>query len=157
MGISEDSNQFGVERHRATGERVVEVEHDRVVVDLADDARDRVPVARRKTDHIADLVVAVGVALCSERSAANALHERGIALAERLARSKSERRLAAFGEAEQARFDGRRELAAAERKRRRPRREGVDEGDAVGVAQPVVQGDERAGLDALQGEPVRGT
>jgi len=36
-------------------------------------------------------------------------------------------------------------------------REGVDEGDAVGVAQPVVQGEERSGLDALQGEPVRGT
>ena len=58
---------------------------------------------------------------------------------------------AAFFQAEQARFHRRRELAGAERERRRLRAEGIDEGGAVGVAQAIVQGQERPGLDAVQG------
>ena len=70
-----------------------------------------------------------------------------IALAESLARREFEARVRALGQAEQARFDRRRELAGAERQRGRLVREGVDDVAPIRPGKAVVQGQEGPRLD----------
>ena len=64
---------------------MVEVEHERVALDALHDAGDRLAVGRGKADDVADAVVAVGIAFGVERRSADAMDQRGIALAERFA------------------------------------------------------------------------
>ena len=88
---------------------------------------------------------------------ADPLQHLGVALAEGLAGASSNECARALGQADQARLDRRRELAGAERQRGRLVVEGVDDVGAVGAAQAVVQGQEGAGLDAVQGvQPFEG-
>ena len=74
---------------------MVEVEDERVALDVLHDAGDRLAVGRGKAHDVADAVVAVGIAFGVERGAADTMNQRRIALAEGFAGGQRERFLAA--------------------------------------------------------------
>jgi hypothetical protein len=127
---------------------MVEVEFDPALADGLHCARATAGACgAREADDIARRISGVGVAVPVEPCARDAPHERRIAHAERAAGRQIEGRMRAFGKAEQTRFDRRRELALAERERRRRAGIGADELDAVGPGEPVMQRQERIGAD----------
>src|SRR5664279_3037801 len=68
------ADQLDLETHGAAGERVVEIEDQRIAGDLAHHAGEaRLAVRRREANDVADPVVAIGVAMRIEHRPANAL------------------------------------------------------------------------------------
>ena len=132
-----------LEPHRLAGQRVVEIEQQPTLADLAHHAGvGALPVGRGELHDIAHAVFSVGIPQLGQQRAAHALQQLHVSLAEGLTGGQVEAGPGALGQADQARIDGRGKLPAAQRQRRRLAVEGVDDSLPVGPAEAVVQGQE---------------
>ena len=143
------------ERDGLAGKRVVEVEQQRLVPQLAHHARiTALPVRARELHHVAHRINLVRVAQLAQQRQLHALQQLGVAVAEGFARGQLETLVRTLGQADKARLDGGRQLAGAQRQRRRLVVEGVDDVGAVRAREPVMQREEGAGLDGVHSKEV---
>src|ERR1019366_3364098 len=81
LSPSKHADELDLEGHGTASEGMVEVEDESVGRDFANDAgKARPAVGRWKADHVADLVVGVGIAVLVEHGLPDALHQLRVAL-----------------------------------------------------------------------------
>ncbi len=140
------------EGHRLTGQRVVEVKLDPVFTDRAHNASiGTMPVWRRELHNVAAVVLLIRVTQLVEHRTLDALQQFGVARTEGLTGGKLEGGAGAFGQTDQAGFHRGSQLASTQRQGGGLVGKGVDDVVAVRTGQPVVQREEGAREDRVQG------
>src|SRR6218665_2525248 len=113
-------DELDLEGHGLARQRVVEVELHGRVLQADHGARVAARAVRRgELHHVAHAVLLGGIAELGQQTARDPLLHLGIALAEGRARRQLELLVRALGQAEQPLLDGWRQLAGAQRQRRR--------------------------------------